>query len=61
MVVDGKCHTCQFEWDAHWQNWGGTICPKCGSQKLSIQTDEYEDYKKDNYEHFYEVSDVDTE
>ena len=56
MLVDGHCHSCGFNFDAHWHNTGTCIdaemtCPRCLIKgRCSTQTDEYNDYKdKDIY------------
>jgi hypothetical protein len=53
MIVDGHCHSCGFNFDAHWSKMGTCValamtCPRCLIKgRCSTQTDEVNDF--DNY------------
>lgn len=54
MIIDAKCLNCGKEFDGHWSKpHQGRICPRCGSYKIQISTDEYEDWKKSTYERYH--------
>ena len=54
LIVDGLCYSCGHRWDAHWHHFdlfyvAGRTCPRCGSSKIIISTDEDDDLKEQAY------------
>ena len=51
MEIEGTCNK-GHKFSAHWSTWLDGKCPKCGSRKVSVWTDEMDDHKRDIYDRY---------